>query len=133
MWKKIEADMAQSIRAEITSPSNVGHVIDSVKIVRPGQAKDLLLKKTNQLRQANTATLRLLLLVLLNIAYQLRQINTTKSILLLLIILKEFVMKLTKAGKEKERKRRLIVLSVMLRKSRRVMRKRGRLGNKYLS
>jgi hypothetical protein len=104
MWKKIEADMAQSIRAEVTSPSNVGHAIDSVKIVRPGQVKALLMKKANQLRQTITATLRLLLLVLLN-----------------------------KAGKEKERKRRLIVLLVMLRKRMKAMRKRGRLGNKYLS
>ena len=62
MWKKIEADMVQSIRAEVTSPSNVGHAIDSVKIVRPA----LLMKKANQLRQTITATLRLLLLVLLN-------------------------------------------------------------------
>ena len=73
--EKFEADMAQSIRAEITSPSNVGHAIDSVKIVRPGQVKALLMKKANQLRQTITTTPRLLLLVLLN-----------------------------KAGKEKERK-----------------------------
>jgi len=113
MLKKFEADMAQSIRAEITSPSNVGHAIDSAKIVRPGQAKDLL--------------------VLLNIAYQLRQINRTKSILILLIQKDYMKLTLTKAGKEKERKRRLIVLLVMLRKRMKVMRKRGRLGNKYLS
>jgi hypothetical protein len=77
MLKKFEADMAQSIRAEITSPSNVGHAIDSAKIVCPGVGQ-------------------------------------------------------VKAGKEKERNRRLIVLLVMLSKRMKAMRKRGRLGNNYL-
>ena len=75
--EKFEADMAQSIRAEITSPSNVGHATDSAKIVCPGVGQ-------------------------------------------------------VKAGKEKERKRRLIVLLVMLSKRMKAMRKRGRLGNNYL-